>query len=88
MPTDQRSAEFELLARLRRSPALRALACDAVRGLTGTISLTIAGRSLGSWWYELGTYRFAQVAYRPHTLETASAEEAVKLSAALATRNF
>lgn len=86
MPTDQRSAEFELLARLRRSPTLRALACNAVRGLTGTISLSVAGRSLGSWWFELGTYRFAKVAYLPHILETTSAEEAVKLSTTLATR--
>ncbi|MFM1814419.1 MAG: hypothetical protein RLZ98_1114 [Pseudomonadota bacterium] len=80
MPTDKRSAEFELLARLRRSPALRALGCDAVRGLSGSVCLTVAGRAVGAWWCEEGQYRFAQVAYRPHTHETPSAEAAVAAS--------
>lgn len=88
MPTDKRSAEFELLARLRRSPAMRALACDAVRGLSGSVSLTVNGRAVGAWWYEGSSYRFAQIAYRPHTLEANTAEDAVAHSVELATRTI
>lgn len=88
MPTDKKTAEFELLARLRRSVTLRALGCDAVRGLSGSICLTLTGTAIGAWWYEAGTYRFAQIAYRPHTIEVPKAEDAVARSVELATRHI
>lgn len=58
-----RNEEMRLLQALSASEGLKVLGCRFARGLTGGITVTIDGFSLGAWYVDGLRFRFSRVAH-------------------------
>ena len=88
MQVQPRNAELQALLSLQKAIKLKAMGCRFDRGPVGGVSVTLAGRGIGAWWYENGRYNFASIAYRTAEHSACTIDEVVAITATLANRHF
>lgn len=80
MALGPRNEELRLLVALRQSISLKAMGCRFDRGMSGTVSLTVAHGSLGAWWYENGRFHYSAVAYTDPQYSVDTPQEAADIT--------